>query len=227
MTAAPPPTAPRREPRPSCARCRRPLVVCFCSYLHTLITRTRVLLLQHPRERRMGVGTARLAHLALPNSSLLVGVDFSDDPQVASVLADAAPAYVLFPGAGAADVADLPRDRALTLVVLDGTWAHARKLLTRNPALAALPRAAFTPARKSGYRIRRQPADHCVSTIEALAEVLAVIEPDGGSFDRLLDPFHAMVARQEQFAKEVRSQRHRYSAKHLRAARRPGQAGPV
>jgi DTW domain-containing protein YfiP len=210
--------------RASCDRCGRPLVVCFCAHLPTLPTRTRVLLLQHPRERRVGVGTARLAHLALPGSVLRVGLDFAGDPVVAAALAGAAPAYVLFPGRAALDVADLPRDRALTLVVVDGTWWQARKLLSLNPALAALPRVAFTPRRPSGYRIRRQPAPSCVSTIEALAEVLTVIEPGGESFERLLDPFRAMVARQERFETEIRSRRHWRPAQAPRGSRRPGLA---
>jgi DTW domain-containing protein YfiP len=209
--------APRRT---CCARCGRPQVVCVCSHVTPLPTRTRVMLLQHPREHRVGVGTARLAHLSLPASSLHVGLDFDGDSAVRGVLASDAPAYVLFPGDGAIDVAALPRARALTLIVLDGTWWQARKLLRLNPMLAALPRVAFTPQRLSDYRIRRQPAAHCVSTIEALAETLSALEPEAGPFDRLLDPFRAMVARQEWYAAEVRSQRHRQPVRARRPSRR-------
>jgi DTW domain-containing protein YfiP len=214
--------------RPCCARCDRPSVVCVCSHVTILPSRTRILLLQHPREHRVGVGTARLAHLALPSSTLRVGLDFAGDPVVRAALAGASPTYVLFPGPAAIDVADLPRALAhesargvpLTLVVIDGTWSQARKLLHLNPALAALPRVAFTPRHPSDYRIRRQPAEHCVSTIEALAETLTALEPDGGPFARLLDPFRAMVARQEWFAAEVRSQRHRHPVRARRPSRR-------
>jgi DTW domain-containing protein len=229
------------EPRRSCARCHRPLVAwvpegsavddgrtgatpatvtrvavpgaCFCDRITLLPTRTRILLLQHPRERRMGIGTARLAHLALPGSELRVGVDFAQDEVVRAAAFGEAPAYLLFPGASAQPVEQLPRDRAITLVVLDGTWSQARKLLAQNPALAGLPRVAFTPRRPSGYLIRKQPADFCVSTIEALAEVLQAIEPaagEVGGFDgeRLLDPFRAMVERQVWFETAVRARRH-------------------
>jgi hypothetical protein len=106
------------------------------------------------------------------------------------------------------------------LVVLDGTWWQARKLLNLNPMLAALPRVAFTPRQLSDYRIRRQPAEHCVSTIEALAETLSTLEPEAGPFERLLDPFRAMVARQEWYAAEVRSQRHRHPVRARRPSRR-------
>jgi DTW domain-containing protein YfiP len=208
------------EGRPTCARCRRPLQAwvpgdgqpvavaggCFCDRIVPLPTRTRILLLQHPRERRVGVGTARLAHLALPSSSLRVGVDFSDDPGLQVALRGRA--CVLFPGPSATPVADLVAGPDLTLIVLDGTWANARTLLGANPALAALPRVSFQPRRPSAYEIRRQPAPFCVSTIEALAEVLQVLEPEGGPFDRLLEPFRAMVERQRWFETAVRSFRH-------------------
>ncbi len=198
------------EFRSICERCRRPTVVCYCASIHTLPTRTRVVLLQHPRERRKGIGTAHLAHLSLPNSILRVAVDFSRDSVVQAILAEPPPSLValLFPGPDARDVATLPHDQDLTLVVVDGTWAQARSLLRANPALEALPRVAFTPRKPSDYRIRKQPAELCVSTIEALAEVLSIVEPAGPSFERLLDPFHAMVKQQEFFATEVSSRRH-------------------
>jgi tRNA-uridine aminocarboxypropyltransferase len=201
--------APETSARPSCRGCGRALVTCVCDRITVLPTRTRILLLQHPRERRVAIGTARMAHLALPNSRLRVGVDFTDDPEVRAVLAGTSATYVLFPGAGAAPVGQLPRHRAITLIVVDGTWWQARKLLKLNPAIAALPRVAFRPRKPSAYVIRREPADSCVSTIEALAEALTVLEPEGGRFARLLDPFQAMVERQQRFAAEVGARRHR------------------
>jgi DTW domain-containing protein YfiP len=184
---------------------------CFCDRITVLPTRTRILLLQHPRERRVAIGTARMALLALPNSRRRVGVDFAEDLEVLAALAQSPATYVLFPGSGACPVEQLPRDRAITLIVLDGTWWQARKLLKLNPAIAALPRVAFKPRRPSAYLIRREPADFCVSTIEALAEVLGGLEPEGARFARLLDPFHAMVQRQQWFQTEVGSRRHHVS----------------
>jgi DTW domain-containing protein YfiP len=206
--------------RPTCERCLRPLAACFCPHLQVRPTRTRVLLLQHPRERRMAIGTARMAHLSLPNSSLRVATDFSADPEVVEALAGRS-TYVLFPGAQALDIATVPREPPATLIVVDGTWWQARKLLKLNPALAAAPRVAFTPRRPSRYLIRRQPAEFCVSTIEALAEVLEVLEATGpDSFATLLDPFHAMVAKQRWFQTQVKSHRHHHAAS-LRTHRRP------
>ena len=209
--------------RPRCDACHRALVACYCRHLAVLPTRTRVLILQHPRERDNRIGTARMAQLSLPNSELRVGLDFAADPVVQTVLADEPQSYLLFPGPEAAELRGLPRDRPLTLVVLDGTWSQARKLLRINPALAALQRVGFVPSRPSGYRIRRQPAPHCVSTIEAIGEVLSVLEPEAIGEDQLtalLEPFRQMNDQQVRYAAELRACRHAPAANERRARRR-------
>jgi len=203
--------------------------VCYCAHLVSLPTRTRVLLLQHPRERHMPIGTARLAHLCLPGSELHVGVDFDDDQQVRAALAGAdggggaagRPAYLLFPGPNAIDLAAVELRAPITLVVLDGTWWQARKLLKRNAALAALPQIRFTPPAPSNYRIRREPADHCVATVEALAHVLGALEGAPERFAGLLRPFEAMIDTQLHYARTVRGARQRHAVFRARPSRRP------
>jgi DTW domain-containing protein YfiP len=210
--------------RAVCPRCRRPRTVCYCASLVSLETRTRVLLLQHPREQHVPIGTARLAHLCLPRSALHVGIDFDDDAHVQGALSDGgAPAYLLFPGPAAVDLAELPQSlpATITLVVIDGTWWQARKLLKRNRALAALPQLRFTPPAPSRYRIRREPADHCVATVEALALVLGALEGAPERFATLLRPFEAMVDTQVRYAAQVHGTRLRHAARRARRPPRP------
>ncbi|HRG96564.1 MAG TPA: tRNA-uridine aminocarboxypropyltransferase [Polyangiaceae bacterium] len=189
--------SPEAAPRAVCARCERPSRVCLCRHLTPLATRTRVLLLQHPRERRKAIGTAKLAHLCLPDSELRVGVCFEDDPVVRARIADPArPALLLYPGPGAGSLESLRAAGPRTLVVLDGTWPQSKILLRENPSLARLPRYAFTPPAPSEYRIRREPAPNFVSTLESLALALALLEGEPGADDRfraLYAPFRAMV----------------------------------
>jgi len=182
------------EPRETCARCRRPARVCYCRHLPSLETRTRVVLLQHPRERDKAIGTAHMASLCLVGSELHVGVSFESSRALAEILADPTrPAALLWPGEGAIDVLTSPPAEPITLVVVDGTWSQAKKLVRMNPALAALPRYAFVAPEPSEYRIRREPDDAFVSTIEALVLVLGVLEGDRERFRALLAPFRAMV----------------------------------
>jgi len=196
------------EPRVVCTACGRPASVCLCAQIVPVTTRTRVVILQHPRESGVPINTARLAELALPNSERHVGVEFGASARVQASLANAdAPAILLFPGPGARDLAVERPPHPVTLVVLDGTWWQAQKLLKRNPELLSLPRYALAPATPSRYRIRREPAEHCVSTIEAIVQALVALE---GRADAraLLRPFDAMVEHQLRFAAETRAQRH-------------------
>jgi DTW domain-containing protein YfiP len=164
-------------------------------------TRSRLLVLQHPREHGKAIGTARIAALGLPNAQIEVGVDFSDHPAVQAALRDPErPPVLLFPGEGARDLASERPDGPVTLVVIDGTWHQARSLFRANPWLTQLPRYAFAPERPSEYRIRREPRIEYVSTIEAVAQALGALEGDRTRFAPLLAPFRAMVDTQLGFA---------------------------
>ena len=177
-----------------CARCRRPQVVCYCQALPRLDTKTRVVILQHPRERTTAIGTARMASLALANSQLHVGMRWGEHAAFLSAIGNpAAPPILLYPGPGARDILRDPPKGPVTLVVVDGTWSQAKTLVRDNPVLAALPRYAFAAPEVSEYRIRKEPDDAFVSTIEALMHVLGALEGDAEKFRALLTPFRAMV----------------------------------
>ncbi len=187
-------------------------------------TTTRVVLLQHPRERDVPIGTARMAALCLPNAELHVGVRWGGSAALARALSDRArPAVLLYPGEGAIDVASHPPAGPVTLVVVDGTWWQARKVIRENPELAALPRYTFAPPTPSEYRIRKEPDAACVSTIEALVHVLGVLEGDKKRLSALLAPFRAMV--DAQIACERRFQGAR--VRHARGPRPPRRRVPA
>jgi tRNA-uridine aminocarboxypropyltransferase len=177
-----------------CERCRRPRSVCYCDALPHLDTTTRVVILQHPRERDMPIGTARMAMLCLPQAELHVGMRWDEHAGLRTALGDPRrPPILLYPGPGARDILHEPPPGPVTLVVVDGTWSQAKALVRDNPILAALPRYAFTTPELSHYRIRREPRAEYVSTIEALMHVLGVLEGDPARFRALLDPLHRMV----------------------------------
>jgi DTW domain-containing protein len=180
-------------PRIQCSRCQRPASHCLCAWIPDLPSRSRILLLQHSDEAAHPLNTARLAALGLQRADLRVGEHFDElehllaDPGVRPLL--------LFPGAPTVDVAAwraTAPDTDTLLIVLDGTWRKARRLLRLNPALADLPRLALAPAAPSRYRVRRAIEPGALSTVEAVAAALEMLEP-GGGFEALLAPFDAMV----------------------------------
>jgi len=180
-------------PRVVCGRCRRPASVCYCHALPRIDTATRVVILQHPRERDMPIGTARMASLCLPQAELRVGVRWTGELLAAALGDPSRPPILLYPGPGARDILREPPVGPVTLVVVDGTWSQARTVVRDNPVLQALPRYAFATPEPSHYRIRREPRAEYVSTIEALMHVLGALEGEPARFRSLLDPLRAMV----------------------------------
>ena len=180
--------------RPQCPRCLRPITHCLCALIPSLDSRTRILLLQHPSEVNHALNTARLAALGLNNAQLLVGEVFDD---LATLLNP--PGYqarLLFPADDAQSLQTYtPSDQPLLLVVPDGTWRKARKLLYLNPLLAALPRVTLAGESVSRYRLRKAPGPGALSTVEAIVQALQVLEAPA-SFDALLKPFDALIEAQ-------------------------------
>ena len=177
--------------RPQCPRCLRPQSHCLCPLIPSLDSRTRVLLLQHPSEVNHALNTARLAALGLANAELIVGEIFEDLPALLN-----RPGYqarLLFPADDAQPLqAYRESDQPLMLVVPDGTWRKARKLLHLNPLLAALPRVTLAEGAVSRYRLRKAPGPGALSTVEAIVQALQVLEAPT-SFEPLLKPFEALI----------------------------------
>lgn len=177
--------------RIQCPRCLRPQTHCLCPLIPDLDSRTRVLLLQHPSEVNHALNTARLAALGLSNSQLVVGEVFEDLSELLNP-----PGYtarLLFPADDPQPLqAYSPGEQPMLLVVPDGTWRKARKLLHLNPLLAALPRVTLANGGVSRYRLRKAPGPGALSTVEAIAQALQVLEAPQ-SFDALLQPFEALI----------------------------------
>ncbi len=184
--------------RDVCLRCRRPLSVCWCGAVTQVPSRTRVVFIQHPREAKVPISTCRMAHLSLPNSALHIGLRASVHPSL-QALAGRLDVAVLFPSDTATDVDDVEVPPAV-LVVVDGTWSNARKVVEGCPVLSKLPRLRFYPHAPGNYRIRREPSEECLSTIEATALVLERLEGAPGRFTPILTAFDTMVEQQLAFA---------------------------
>ncbi len=196
--------------RPTCLHCLRPTAFCVCGALTHIATFTRVVLLQHPREARLAICSAWLTRLALANAELHRGFDFEGHARVRE-LASSSGASLLFPGEDAVPAASLAGRPPRVLVVIDGTWLQAEKMLAANPRLAALPRVSVAHEQPSGYReLRREPAPHCLPTIEAVACALGAFEGDPGRFEPMRAAFRLMVEKQLACSQDGRrSPRHR------------------
>jgi DTW domain-containing protein len=158
-----------------CPRCLLQRRVCLCADIPTVTTRTRVVIVRHHLERWRSSNSGRLAHLALPNSEL---VEHGGDIGTA-VLPALDGAWLVFPEGEPAARAPVPPPRQL--VVLDASWSQARRMFRKLAALRGLPILRLADDAMPVARLRDSPGPGRVSTIEAIARALRLIEGDAAA----------------------------------------------
>ncbi|NBU20865.1 DTW domain-containing protein [bacterium] len=200
----------------SCENCLKQSHLCVCSELKPIATRLHLLILQHPQEPDHEIGSARIAHLSLPNSTLRVGLSW---PNLKSALGkisslpepQASRWAVLYLGSGVkgektsktpiqfvnrkGEPINSPQTTDLEgLILLDGTWSQSKALWWRNPWLLKLKRVILTPTQPSLYReLRKEPRRECLSTIECAAESLVALGESPDVKTQLTHPFEVLL----------------------------------
>jgi DTW domain-containing protein YfiP len=157
----------------TCARCLYQAHVCLCASIPTVANATRIVIIRHHLERHRSSNTGRLAHLALANSEI---VDYGDGPPELPALDGA---YLLYPLGQ--PVQSVPAPPPRQLVVLDATWSQARRMYRKLTGVRGLPIlhvADDDRAPKPVARLRASPAPGYVSTIEAIARALRMLDGD-------------------------------------------------
>ena len=182
----------RRAMRPFCYQCFRPSNLCLCAHIPRVDNRTEIVVMQHEAERFHPFGSARMLMAGLNRGRLHVAYrGFGKD--VPLPLEFPVGTALLYPRPDAVELAEArlhgPLER---LVLLDGTWSQAHRLYRDNPWLRTLPHVRLTPATKSRYMVRREPKEHCLSTLEAAVEALRILEPDTRGLAELLAVFVRM-----------------------------------
>lgn len=209
-----------------CTRCTRPLAHCLCDQVNVVEHRTRILVLQHPDEQSHPFNTARLAVMSLAYAQCRVGEVF---PELPDLLAQSQHPALLFPGPHAVDPAQWgplrTRPEPATdendgnttivtakppdlLIVPDGTWRQAGRLVRINPVLHTLPRLCLPPGEPSAYQIRRTHRPGAISTLEAIVRTLSALEPDT-DLQPVIALFEQMIASQVQAQQRGQDNRNR------------------
>jgi DTW domain-containing protein YfiP len=193
--------------RETCYRCFWPKPLCWCASIQPMPTRTRFVFLMHPKEfKQEKAATGRLTHLCLANSALHMGVGFDEHEELQALLREPRNFPVLlYPGKTARNVSSgelKPEEsagRQLVIILLDATWACARKMLRLSPSLQQLPRVMFDASAPSRYVIKQQPTPGCLSTLEATHEVLLALRRSGLDDYPLPDQLLGLFQRMQDF----------------------------
>lgn len=159
-----------------CGRCRMHLSICVCALIPTIATRTRLLLLIHRIEERKTTNTGQLAALCLTNSEIVRRGDRTDsEPPL--TLDPASQPLLVFPHDDAKPLSTFASlDRPITLIVPDGTWRQAFKARKRVPQLDTVPCVTLPLGDASTYRLRTELHPGGLSTLEAIARAMGILE---------------------------------------------------
>lgn len=168
-------------PRDSSSHCltcymRRP--ICICPILPKIKTKTEFLILRHIWEAERPSNTGRLVALTMPNARIVScggGTRIGLAPLDETLLQEPG-TCLLWPDGPAVKTAAPDFIPPKRVVVLDATWHQARRLFRQTPALRALPRLALPVPEKHRDRLRDQRRPDGMSTIEAVAAAVALLE---------------------------------------------------
>lgn len=180
---------------------------------HPVDNRVAVLVLQHPQEQDRVLGTAKLLCSTLANAKLTIGLSWRNLGHALGAPAEAKDWGVLYLGSAHAakekgalvaldrkgePLADQPaaREGLRGIVALDGNWAQAKALWWRNAWLTRLRRFVVVPDGPSLYGgLRKEARADAVSTLEAVALALSVLENDAALREKILVPFRELIAK--------------------------------
>lgn len=142
--------------------------LCVCALVPRLFPRTQVLVIAHPHELGKPTNTGRFVSRSLAGAALMRHGELRDDPPAGSA--------VLFPSEDSVplDASNPPS----VLYVPDGTYRQARRILKREARLASVPRVALPETVRAVGHMRRDVRLHHLSTYEAVARALGVLEGD-------------------------------------------------
>ncbi len=189
--------------RDTCYTCYRPKTSCMCKYIKPIDTNTKFVILMHPKEyRKTKNGTGHFTNKSLNNSEIFIGIDFTNHIEINKILNEKNnECFILYPGEKSIKLNEesIKTEKNIVLFIIDSTWACSKKMLRESKNLKNLERVSFQSTKRSEFKIKEQPADYCLSTIESTQFILELMNShkleniDKNSLLEFTKPFKKMV----------------------------------
>lgn len=156
----------------SCKKCLLKQDYCICRSHPVLRSAIDFCLVMDEREPARPSNTGKLIADCLASTQVFVWSRTDPDPALIALLEDDDyQPYLVFPGEYAVPSQQVVTgiesgQRRALLVILDGTWAQARKMLRKSPYLQRLLILNLAQAGASRYRLRRSNRAEHLCTVE-------------------------------------------------------------
>ena len=190
--------------RDRCFKCYRPTTSCMCKYINKIDTNTQFIILMHPKEfKKTKNGTGHFTNLSLTNSKIFIGIDLTNHKQINDILNDSNNnCMVMYPSNTSIKLNTQTiqvKNKKNVLFIIDSTWPCSRKILASSKNINSLQKVSFFHTKSSQFKIKMQPNEVCLSTIESTLCILELLDKHNiesikkEQFDNFLKPFEKMV----------------------------------
>ncbi len=169
----------KRKTKEPCQTCFLHLDLCICSEISPLNLKTKLTLIVHYKELKKTTNTGRLAIQSLANSQMRIRGQINQPMDLTDLISDDYQCLLFYP---CDEAVELNQDflkkfsKPIHLLVPDGSWRQASKVHTRHQELISVPRVMIKELNLATQHLRRENSDEGMSTLEAIAKAMKVIE---------------------------------------------------
>jgi DTW domain-containing protein len=165
-----------------CLNCRVNNYFCVCHHLIPIEISARLSLIVHVSELKLTSNTAQFVKKVLPNNTEIFirgGVEEFFNPE--KIVQTPGRALFLFPDENSLELNEefkASHPGPYHLIVPDGSWTQAKKVKKRERGFDSTPTVRLPSGLKANYRLRQAPREDWVSTLEAVAYALGILEDE-------------------------------------------------
>jgi DTW domain-containing protein len=179
-----------------CPNCRVNNVLCVCEFIKPFKISTTVSLIVHVRELKLTSNTAQFAQKMMPeNADIVIRGRMNEVFDATPTISKPGRPIFLYPHEDALELNEDFKEKypgPYNLIIPDGNWQQARKVRQREEGFSKLMAVKLPPGITSEYGLRKAQHPEWVSTYEAMAHALGILEGEQVR-DRLMDFFRVWV----------------------------------
>ena len=172
----------------NCPKCKLTNATCVCEQLGLVSLSSDIVIIRHYKEGLKSSNSARILQLSSRNVKILDYGRLGEEPLKDIDFTECALLFPIEEGQQIYQSMTPPK----TILVLDGSWKHARRMYRRLSKVHALPLIEVSPSSPPLPRIRQPSIEYGMSTMEACIQALRKFN-SGAVIDTLVSNYHVWL----------------------------------